>query len=179
MRRVLVAPGRWSPARRELERILDDNQWHLVPRLVGQLAPFVDPRIAARAWFRQGSRNRKRDGDDEDQDRFAGGEQHAVSWGRRWIALEIIRQLVDAGRLDQRGHRPGRHQAWGAAEVQISTQARFEEAWHERYCGRGHARPVEGWPGGRRSHCHQCRNERRQRQTERRQQTELQQKAVA
>lgn len=55
-----LVPTRWSPLRRELERLLQDGVWHETDALYFQVERFIDPRIAARSWAREYEHNRGR-----------------------------------------------------------------------------------------------------------------------
>ena len=104
-----VVTSRWSPLRREVERILADGAWHEEQMLFAQVARFVDPPLAARHWVRTSERNTKR----WDIERESGSavfryrEAHAIAVGRRGVFQADLRCWESRGRIE-RGEWNGR-----------------------------------------------------------------------
>jgi len=157
----MLSRGSWTPVRAEIERILDDQEWHAVPGLLARLNPYVDPRVAARAWFRTGPRGGlPRDTGNADE-LFVSNERKALIWGRRRVVSDMIIELIGVRRLEVRGHLKYKRAAWDHAEVRLNPEAAARDQEHAMFCARGHPKPQGGWPQGRKGHCHECQRYRR------------------
>lgn len=151
----LIQPNHWSLVRKELERIISDTEWHPVVHVRGQLSAFVDPRLAARLWYR--SRGRGLSAEDCTE-YFRTHEHEVLAWGRRWSAEQLIREQIQNGRLEARGQRVGRRNPFDLADIRLAPGqpllSEFLEA--QEVCSQGHPRPAKGWPGGQRRMCLAC-----------------------
>ena len=98
-----VIPTRWSPLRREVERILADGAWHETEQLYFQVERFVDPRIAMRSWAReyQHAQQRKVGYDAEDAEPVSRAlvrmQEHALKLGKWRVYWDCLRMLRSYG----------------------------------------------------------------------------------
>ena len=103
-----VIPKKWTPLRREIERLLADGAWREDDLLYCHAARYVDPRLAARFWIGEYKRNSKRN-----QRLIEEGERlppsqawlqaqpRAMKVGVRGAYRTVMHSLVKQGRLEQ------------------------------------------------------------------------------
>jgi len=101
-----LMPKKWSPLRRETERLLADGAWHEDQVLFCQLARFVDPRLAARNWITEYHHNHKRHHQQDDREPLSAseawrrGQPKAMRVGVRGAYAAHMHSLVRSGRLE-------------------------------------------------------------------------------
>jgi len=101
-----LVPKKWTPLRRETERLLADGAWHEDQVLFCQLARFVDPRMAARNWIfeyeRNGRRHHQRDAGERlpAAEAWRRGQPRAMRVGVRGAYVNRMHSLVKSGRLE-------------------------------------------------------------------------------
>jgi hypothetical protein len=99
-------PKKWTPLRREAERLLADGAWHEDQVLFCQLARFVDPRMAARHWFMEYRRNGQRHHQHDVEERLPAAEAwrrsqpRALQVGVHGAYVQRMHTLVKMGRVE-------------------------------------------------------------------------------